>query len=204
MITGAKVYVVDDDADMRRSLRWLIESIGVAVEDFESAESFLAQDPLARQGCLVLDVRMPGMGGIQLLEHLKSLGSTLPVIMFTGHGEIPMAVQTLKYGAFDFLEKPASHQVILDRIQAALALDHRIRLKMAEKTEMEQRVRRLTQRENEILNRLIEGLSAREIALSLAISERTVEKHRERLIDKLGAKNQVDLVRRIVEHRTAG
>lgn len=204
MITGAKVYVVDDDADMRRSLRWLIESIGVAVEDFESAESFLAQDPLARQGCLVLDVRMPGMGGIQLLEHLKSLGSTLPVIMFTGHGEIPMAVQTLKYGAFDFLEKPASHQVILDRIQAALALDHRIRLKMAEKTEMEQRVGRLTQRENEILNRLIEGLSAREIALSLAISERTVEKHRERLIDKLGAKNQVDLVRRIVEHRTAG
>lgn len=204
MITGAKVYVVDDDADMRRSLRWLIESIGVAVEDFESAESFLAQDPLARQGCLVLDVRMPGMGGIQLLEHLKSLGSTLPVIMFTGHGEIPMAVQTLKYGAFDFLEKPASHQVILDRIQSALALDHRIRLKMAEKTEMEQRVRRLTQRENEILNRLIEGLSAREIALSLAISERTVEKHRERLIDKLGAKNQVDLVRRIVEHRTAG
>lgn len=204
MITGAKVYVVDDDADMRRSLRWLIESIGVAVEDFESAESFLAQDPLARQGCLVLDVRMPGMGGIQLLEHLKSLGSTLPVIMFTGHGEIPMAVQTLKYGAFDFLEKPASHQVILDRIQSALALDQRIRLKMAEKTEMEQRVRRLTQRENEILNRLIEGLSAREIALSLAISERTVEKHRERLIDKLGAKNQVDLVRRIVEHRTAG
>ena len=204
MITGAKVYVVDDDADMRRSLRWLIESIGVAVEDFESAESFLAQDPLARQGCLVLDVRMPGMGGIQLLEHLKSQGSTLPVIMFTGHGEIPMAVQTLKYGAFDFLEKPASHQVILDRIQSALALDHRIRLKMAEKTEMEQRVRRLTQRENEILNRLIEGLSAREIALSLAISERTVEKHRERLIDKLGAKNQVDLVRRIVEHRTAG
>jgi len=204
MITGAKVYVVDDDADMRRSLRWLIESIGVAVEDFESAESFLAQDPLARQGCLVLDVRMPGMGGIQLLEHLKSLGSTLPVIMFTGHGEIPMAVQTLKYGAFDFLEKPASHQVILDRIQSALALDQRIRLKMAEKTEMEQRVGRLTQRENEILNRLIEGLSAREIALSLAISERTVEKHRERLIDKLGAKNQVDLVRRIVEHRTAG
>ena len=204
MITGAKVYVVDDDADMRRSLRWLIESIGVAVEDFQSAENFLAQDPLARQGCLVLDVRMPGMGGIQLLEHLKSLGSTLPVIMFTGHGEIPMAVQTLKYGAFDFVEKPASHQVILDRIQAALALDHRIRLKMAEKTEMEQRVGRLTQRENEILNRLIEGLSAREIALSLAISERTVEKHRERLIDKLGAKNQVDLVRRIVEHRTAG
>jgi len=203
MNTEAKVYVVDDDADMRRSLRWLIESVGVAVEDFASAEGFLAQDPLARQGCLVLDVRMPGMGGIQLLEHLKSLGSTLPVIMFTGHGEIPMAVQTLKYGAFDFLEKPASHQVILDRIQSALALDRSIRLKRAEKNEMELRVQRLTQRENEILNRLIEGLSTREIALSLEISERTVEKHRERLIDQLGAKNQIDLIRRIVEHRAA-
>lgn len=201
MNSEPKVYVIDDDADMRRSLRWLIESIGLPVETFPSAEAFLTQDPLTRQGCLILDVRMPGMGGILLLEHLKTLGSTLPVIMFTGHGEVPMAVQTLKYGAFDFLEKPASHQVILDRVQAALALDCRLRQKRAEKTDMEQRLQQLTPREREILNRLIEGHSTREMALSLEISDRTVEKHRERLIVKLRAKNQLDLVRRIVEHR---
>jgi FixJ family two-component response regulator len=171
------------------------------VETFPSAEAFLTQDPLTRQGCLILDVRMPGMGGILLLEHLKTLGSTLPVIMFTGHGEVPMAVQTLKYGAFDFLEKPASHQVILDRVQAAMALDCGLRQKRAEKTDMEQRIQQLTPREREILNRLIEGHSTREMALSLEISDRTVEKHRERLIVKLRAKNQLDLVRRIVEHR---
>lgn len=157
MNSEPRVYVIDDDADMRRSLRWLIESIGLPVETFPSAEAFLTQDPLTRQGCLILDVRMPGMGGILLLEHLKTLGSTLPVIMFTGHGEVPMAVQTLKYGAFDFLEKPASHQVILDRVQAALALDCRLRQKRAEKTDMEQRLQQLTPREREILNRLIEG-----------------------------------------------
>lgn len=201
MNSEPRVYVIDDDADMRRSLRWLIESIGLPVETFPSAEAFLTQDPLARHGCLILDVRMPGMGGILLLEHLKTLGSTLPVIMFTGHGEVPMAVQTLKYGAFDFLEKPASHQVILDRVQAAMALDCGLRQKRAEKTDMEQRIQQLTPREREILNRLIEGHSTREMALSLEISDRTVEKHRERLIVKLGAKNQLDLVRRIVEHR---
>jgi two-component system, LuxR family, response regulator FixJ len=201
MSSEPQVYVVDDDADMRLSLRWLIESIGVSVETFPSAETFLAQDPLTREGCLILDVRMPGMGGILLLEHLKNLGSTLPVIMFTGHGEVPMAVQTLKYGAFDFLEKPASHQIILDRVQAALALDRRVRLKLAEKTDMEQRIQQLTPREKEILTRLIEGHSTREMALSLEISDRTVEKHRERMIVKLGAKNQLDLVRRAVEHR---
>ena len=201
MNSEPRVYVIDDDADMRRSLRWLIESIGLPVETFPSAEAFLTQDPLTRQGCLILDVRMPGMGGILLLEHLKTLGSTLPVIMFTGHGEVPMAVQTLKYGAFDFLEKPASHQVILDRVQAALALDCGLRQKRAEKTDMEQRIQQLTPREREILNRLIEGHSTREMALSLEISDRTVEKHRERLIVKLRAKNQLDLVRRIVEHR---
>jgi FixJ family two-component response regulator len=201
MNSEPKVYVIDDDADMRRSLRWLIESIGLPVETFPSAEAFLTQDPLTRQGCLILDVRMPGMGGILLLEHLKTLGSTLPVIMLSGHGEVPMAVQTLKYGAFDFLEKPASHQVILDRVQAAMALDCGLRQKRAEKTDMEQRIQQLTPREREILNRLIEGHSTREMALSLEISDRTVEKHRERLIVKLRAKNQLDLVRRIVEHR---
>ena len=131
----------------------------------------------------------------------QPLGATLPVIMFTGHGGVPMAVQTLKYAAFDFLEKPASHQVILDRVQAALALDKRLRHNLARRTEMEQRIQQLTPREGEILNRLLEGHSTREMALSLKISERTVEKHRERLIVKLGAKNQLDLVRRIVEHR---
>jgi two-component system response regulator FixJ len=197
------VFVVDDDQDMRNSLKWLVESIGLPVETFPSAEHFLAAEPATRPGCLLLDVRMPGMGGLRLLEHLKAMGSRLPVIVFTGHGEVSMAVTALKTGAFDFIEKPATHQLILDRVQDALAADTWNRTRASEQAAFEDLVAQLTQREREVLDRLVEGEITRDIALGMGISERTVEKHRERLMHKMQARTLAHLIRRVVEHRKA-
>ena len=198
------VFVVDDDSDMRRSLSWLLESIGLPVRTFDSAEAFLEagvdQDP----GCLLLDVRMPGMGGIRLLDTLKTRESPLPVIMLTGHGEIPMAVQTMKSGAFDFLEKPTSHQAILDCVQAALAQDRENRQRQHDHDGLARLLGQLTRREREILDHLVDGLSTRCIADRLAISERTVDKHRQRVIEKLQVPSTVHLVRMMLERRRLG
>lgn len=201
MSEESRVFVIDDDADMRLSLQWLLESAGLRVWLFDSAEAFLAADVHRQPGCLLLDVRMPGMGGIRLLEQLGRMGCRLPVIMFTGHGDIAMAVQTMKAGAFDFLEKPASHQLIIGRVQEALEKDRLQRSRQQDLSDMEQRLQQLTPREREILERLTEGLSTREISACFGISERTVEKHRERLIQKLNARSVVDVVRRVMEHR---
>jgi RNA polymerase sigma factor (sigma-70 family) len=201
MMSQATVFIVDDDSDMRRSLAWLIESIGQSVRTFESAESFLEAGVENDPGCLLLDVRMGGIGGIRLLEILKSRGCRLPVIMFTGHGDIAMAVQTMKSGAFDFLEKPASHQAILDRVNAALALDWQNRQRNPDQDGLGQLLAQLTRREREILDFLVDGLSTRLIAERLAISERTVDKHRQRLIEKLQARSAIQMVRRVLDHR---
>jgi two-component system response regulator FixJ len=195
------VFVVDDDQDMRNSLKWLVESIGLPVETFPSAEDFLAADPAARPGCVLLDVRMPGMGGLRLLEHMQATGLSLPVIIFTGHGEVSMAVKALKTGAFDFIEKPATHQQILDRVRDALATDCEIRTRASEWAAFQSLLAQLTQREREVLDRLVEGESSRFIAQELRISERTVEKHRERLMHKIQARSLAHLIRLVVEHR---
>jgi FixJ family two-component response regulator len=195
------VFVVDDDLDMRNSLKWLVESIGLTVASFPSAESFLEAGPPARPGCLLLDVRMPGMGGLRLLEHLRARGSSLPVILLTGHGEVSMAVTALKSGAFDFIEKPAAHQVILERVQDAIALDRKNHTRASEKAAFEDLLAQLTQREGEVLERLVDGEITRDIAQAMAISERTVEKHRERLMHKMQAKSLAHLIRLVVEHR---
>ena len=123
MADDSKVYIVDDDRDMRNSIQWLLESVNLPVCAFESAEQFLAAYIDNSPGCLLLDVRMPGMGGLRLLEHLQSIHSHLPVIMFTGHGDVAMAVRAMKAGAFDFIEKTAAHQLLLERVQLALAAD---------------------------------------------------------------------------------
>lgn len=195
------VFVVDDDRDIRTSLQWLLESIGLKVEPFESAEAFLAANRLEHPGCLILDVRMPGMGGLRLLEQLRSQGYRTPTIILTGHGEISMAVQSMKSGAFDFLEKPASPQVILDRVQDGLRLDREMREKSKESRVLEEQVSQLTRREREILDLLIAGESTRGIAERLFISERTVEKHRENLLAKMAAHSMIELIRRVLELR---
>lgn len=198
------VFVVDDDPDMRNSLRWLLESIGLRVETFAAAEEFLETYTADRPGCLVLDVRMPGIGGLRLLEQLAEAGLPLPVILLTGHGEIAMAVQALKTGAFDFLEKPVPHQQILDRVRDALAVDRERRSRAAKRAAFSDRLAQLTQRECEVLNRMVEGESSKEIALALDISDRTVEKHRERLMYKMQARSAAHLIRLVVEHRESG
>jgi FixJ family two-component response regulator len=198
------VFVVDDDNDMRNSLQWLVESIDLQVETFPSAEHFLEAEAMHRPGCLLLDVRMPGMGGLRLLEYLRTSGSRLPVIMLTAHGEVPMAVTALKNGALDFIEKPAAHQLILERVRDALVLDHRNRSLACEWASFEERWGQLTEREREVMNYLVEGEITRNIAQAMGISDRTVEKHRERLMHKMEARSLAHLIRLVVEHKKTG
>jgi FixJ family two-component response regulator len=194
------VFVIDDDQDMRSSFKWLIESVGLPVEAFRSAEEFLEAYAPSRSGCLLLDVRMPGMGGLRLLERLRATQTRLPVIVITGHGEVWMAVQAMKAGAFDFLEKPATHQRILDCVQDALATDRKQRARALERAAFEQRLGQLTQREREVLERMVEGEPSKAIALQFGISERTVEKHRESVMHKMETRTLAQLIRLAVEH----
>ncbi|WP_458504631.1 response regulator transcription factor [Methylomagnum sp.] len=198
------VFVVDNDEDMRNSLKWLVESIGLPVEAFSSAEAFLDANSVGRPGCLLLDVRMPGMGGLRLLEHLRATGAGMPVIVLTGHGEVSMAVYALKCGAFDFMEKPASHQLILERVRDALVLDRENRVRASELVAFEKRLDQLTSREREVMERLVEGDNTKTIATNLDISERTVEKHRERLMSKMEIKSLAQLVRMVMEYQKGG
>lgn len=197
------VFVVDDDQDMRSSFKWLIESVGLPVEAFRSAEEFLEAYEPAQPGCLLLDVRMPGMGGLRLLERLHAQGSQLPVIVVTAHGEVAMAVQAMKSGAFDFLEKPANHQQLLERIQDALAEDRARRARALEIAAFEQLLAQLTQREREVLGRMVKGEPSKAIALEFGISERTIEKHRESIMHKMETRSLAQLIRRVVEYGRA-
>lgn len=198
----ATVFVVDDDKDMRQSLIWLIESAGLPVESFESAEDFLGMDHAARAGCLLLDVRMPGMGGMGLLEWLKSRGDHMPVIVFTGHGDVPMAVQAMKLGAFDFVEKPATHQYVISRVRDALALDEDLRTRKSERLKFEQLLGQLSQREQEVMERVVTGEPNKVIAIALGISDRTVEKHRENIMQKMGVRSLAALVAKVLAYRS--
>lgn len=201
MPANGTVFVVDDDIDMRQSLKWLIESVGLPVQTFASAEQFLKGYEVARPGCLLLDVRMPGMGGMRLLEYLQKADISLPVIVFTGHGDVSMAVRALKSGAFDFIEKPATHQQILDRIQDALTTERDRRARQSQRHALEQAMARLSQREREVLDGVVEGRSNKVIAMVLDISERTVEKHRQNIMQKVGAGSLAELIRMVVLYR---
>jgi two-component system, LuxR family, response regulator FixJ len=196
----ATVFVVDDDRDMRESLKWLLESVGIRVAMYESAEHFLERPGTSRPGCMLVDVRMPGMGGLRLLELLRDDGSNLPVILFTGHGDIPMAVKALKCGAFDFIEKPATHQQILERVQQALTVNGKHRAKESERGAMQYLLAQLSEREKEVLDHLVKGDSNKVMAMELGISERTIEKHRESLMQKMGTRSLAALIRMVVLH----
>ena len=188
------VFVVDDDPSFRDSLRWLLESMNLKVEAYASAEEFLrAHDP-ARPGCLLLDVRMPHLSGLQLQEMLAARGASLPVIIVTGHGDVPMAVRAMKRGAVDFLEKPFSDETLLERVEEALAMDARRRREAAERDRFAKRVATLTHREQQVLGAIMSGRANKQIAADLGISVKTVEAHRARLFKKLGASNVADAV----------
>jgi two-component system, LuxR family, response regulator FixJ len=202
--TEPTVFVVDDDQEMRRSFKWLIESVRLPVEVFACAEAFIQAFDPNRPGCLLLDVRMPGMGGLRLLDWLRSQGAHLPVIVFTGHGDISMAVDTLKGGAFHFIEKPASRQQILHCIQDALALDRDFRTRASKQAAIEARLAQLTPRERGVLERVVEGEPNKCIAIDLGITERTVEKHRGSIMEKMGTRSLAKLMQMIFLCRRDG
>jgi len=189
------VLVVDDDADVRDSLRMLLESVGVEVLTYPSADALLAADPFAdpRPKCLLLDVRMPGMSGMALLEHLHTTGNEIPTVMVTGYGDIPMAVRAMKLGAVDFVTKPVNHQALLDLIQNTL---RRMPTQRSEAPSPEtlERWRSLTPREQDVFHGITAGRSNKSVAFDLGLSVRTVEAHRARMMRKLGARNLADLV----------
>ena len=193
-MTEPRVHVVDDDEAMRDSLKWLLESRGLEVELYPSGEAFLKAFDNGFCGCLVLDVRMPGMSGLDLYEQLQARASTLPVIFITGHGDVPMAVSALKQGAADFIEKPFNDQDMVGLIEACMKLDRAAAAKRAESASVAQRRDSLTQREQEVLALVVAGKLNKQIADELGISIKTVEVHRSRVMQKMGANSVAELV----------
>ncbi len=189
------VFVVDDDEAMRSSLKWLIESVGLPVECHASAESFINSYYPGRSGCLLLDVRMPGMSGLELQEYLHNHEITIPVIIITGHGDVPMSVRAMKAGATDFIEKPFNDELLLDSIRNALLLDGSQRDQQAELAELAGRLALLTPREHEVMDMVTQGKSNKEIARALDVSAKTVEAHRAKVMEKMQAKSLAVLVR---------
>lgn len=180
------VFVVDDDAAVRDSIQELVESVGLQAEGYDSALAFLDAFKPQRPGCLVLDVRMAEMSGLVLQERLNELEARIPVIILTGHADVPMAVHVLKAGAVDFVQKPYRNQLLLDSINNALTIDSIARRSLDETQVCDRQLAKLTRREQEVLNKLLAGSISKQIARELGISPRTVETHRQNLLRKLG------------------
>ena len=189
------VFVVDDDQAMRNSLKWLIESVGMQVETFDSAQAFLDAYYPARGGCLLVDVRMPGMSGLELQAYLTRREIGIPVIIITGHGDVSMAVKAMKVGAVDFIEKPFDDEELLNSIRNALQHDQKQRALRAQRNDIAARVAELTPREHEVMTLVTDGKSNKEIAAELGVSAKTVEVHRARMMDKMRADSLAELVR---------
>ena len=189
------VFIVDDDAGIRKSLSLVMESARLNVRAYPSADEFLADYESRGPGCVVLDLSMPGMSGLDLLEALRGRGSDLPVIIVTGTGTVPAAVKGMKLGAVDFLEKPADHRQVLDKVQRALANHAKQRAEAADVDAIRARMAHLTARERELLRHVIVGLANKQIAHEMGISIKTVENHRANLMAKTEALNTADLVR---------
>ncbi len=194
-IGAPAVYVVDDDEGMRGALDALLSTVGYQTAFFSRPVDFLAAVKADSPGCLVLDGRMPEMSGLEVQRHLNRMGSMLPVIFITGHGDVPMAVQAMKEGAFDFIQKPFRDQDLLDRINHALKLDAENRSTVARRAEVLRRLESLTPRERQVMELVVQGAANKEIALALELSERTVEIHRAKVMEKMGARSIAHLVK---------
>jgi two-component system, LuxR family, response regulator FixJ len=193
------VMVVDDDSGVRNAMRLLLRSVKLECALYSSAQEFLAAFDPTQPGCLVLDIRMPGMSGMELQQQLNLRGAVIPVIFMTGHGDIPMAVEAMQHGAFDFLQKPFRDQDLLDRIQKALARDAELRASLSEHSRIQQHLEELTPREREVLDLLTQGNQNKMIAQALGVSPRTVEIHRARVMEKMGAHSVAELVRMMLD-----
>lgn len=192
------VYVVEDDEAVRDSLELLLKSDDKSVKTYENATAFLRDYSENMAGCIVLDIRMPGMDGMELQKKLNEKHSILPIIFVTGHGDVPMAVDAMKEGAVDFIQKPYREEALLEKIEAALAQDREQRKSLDEKQEIIKRIRSLTPREHEIMDRMIAGQANKVIAIELEISQRTVEIHRSRVMHKMGTHSLAHLVRMVL------
>lgn len=188
------VHVVDDEPDVRDALSLFLESAGYRVRGYESAEAFLSDYRPADPGCLILDLRMPGMDGLALQRELARRGLEIPVIFLSAHGDVPMASQAFKAGAVDFLEKPFNDEMLLNRVREALDRDHRFRDRMAWEAGIRERFSRLTPREQEVMARVVHGKSNKEIGRELGVSHRTIDVHRARVMEKMGARTLPELV----------
>jgi len=189
------VFVVDDDASVREALKDLLTSVGLQVELFGSAQEFLRSDRMDVPSCLVLDVRLPGVSGLDFQQELLKANVHIPIIFVTGHGDIPMAVEAMQHGAFDFLQKPFRDQDLIDRIQRALERDARNRAALAQHERIRASFDSLTPREREVLALMTEGKPNKVMAAELGVSQRTVEIHRARVMEKTGAASLAQLVR---------
>jgi len=193
------VFVVDDDAAGRQSLSLLVRSMSLNVEVFDSAASFLESYDSERPGCLVLDIRMPGMGGLELQQELEQRNVELPIIFITGHGDVSMAVRAMRAGAIDFLEKPFNDQDLLARINQALEVDAERRRARDELDTLRARLASLTPRERDVMERVVKGQPNKVVAIELGLSERTVEIHRAKVMAKTGSKSLAELVATITK-----
>ena len=195
------VHVVDDDEAVRKTVRLLLQSVNIPVETYGNAREFMEAFDPARSGCIVLDVRMPGMSGMELHEKLVMDGVKTPVIVVTGHGDVPMAVKAVQRGALDFIEKPFREQILLDRIKQAIQKDLETRRGEARVAEIQQRLDTLTPREREVLELVVSGKNTKQIAAQFGVSVQAVAAHRERLMRKMGVESVAELVARILKSR---
>lgn len=196
------VYIVEDDDAVRDSLQLLLESVGMPVATFPRADAFLEAYHPDMAGCMVLDIRMPGINGMELQRKLNTQHSTLPIIFVTGHGDVPMAVEAMQQGAVDFIQKPYREQELLDKIQQAMEMDAEHRQQLQEQHKIQERIDALTPREAEVMELMVEGKANKAIAFDLDISQRTVEIHRARVMDKMDAKSLAQLVRKVMAVRS--
>lgn len=193
------MFVVDDDAAVRDALKFLLRSVGRPVETYASAQDFLDAHTENLPGCLVLDIRMPGMSGLELQEKLIERRSILPIIFITGHGDVPMAVEAMQAGAMDFIQKPFRDQDLLDRINQALEKDAAMRQSIKSLNSIRECLASLTPREREVMDLVVQGKANKVIAGDLDLSQRTVEIHRARVMEKMSASSLAHLVRMVIE-----
>ena len=188
------VFIVDDDEPVRGALRLLMKSVGHDAKTFVSGDEFLDACRPGLSGCLILDIRMPGMSGLELQQKLYQQGVNIPIIFITGHGDVPMAVQAMKHGALEFLQKPFREQELIDRVNEALVKDESAHVFALQRTEIEPRAAKLTAREREIMDMIVQGKANKVIAIDLGVSQRTVETHRTRIMKKMQARSLAELV----------
>jgi FixJ family two-component response regulator len=195
MNSAAVVYVVDDDATIRKAVSLLMRSVGIDVVTFPSAQAFLESPAPRRPACLVLDVRLPGLSGLELQSRLAQVQPAVPIVFITGHGNVPTSVRAMKGGAVDFLQKPFDDEELLAAIQRALALSHRARAESAERAAVQRRLDTLTPREREVFELVLTGMLNKQIAAELGAAEKTIKVHRGRVMHKMQASSVAELVR---------